>query len=369
MSILKGKITAPVGFFEMSNLLRVSQNIQEICLASAINPFARYKPENINGFEIITEAQRKANKYGLTPFQLSSYSQAVNYCNGSMNGWGYQKPTRYWRITDFLSEDGKNGYNHNAPSIVTDFRIFGSEEATFTQSDSIGFVMSYFPSQWQEDAVTLDILNDIGDCYVGVYARNTANNTYRRLTTSTTIGSSGDLTNGSLIFPANSFTAGNWVAYPFLSSVRYATVSEADAFNARYFSVPFASPVPFRVQTVANAFTVAGLVTKNGKGGLKGTITIRNNSGSSATFTSNRWVARFVTNRLTDPFEPGESQGTIPSFTVANGSSYTFTFTDATASGIVDGRMYNLWITLSGTRYTGQWSLPIWDSDGPSLVV
>lgn len=104
------------------------------------NMWARYKPEAIGGPAPLTEAQRKANNYGLVPSDnMRGYKPSMDATNGipalSEVTWRYVAPygpTHYMRITDWA------GYEVQASGPVA---AFGDVELEMDKS-SVTILMS-----------------------------------------------------------------------------------------------------------------------------------------------------------------------------------------------------------------------------------
>lgn len=158
MSVSNNIITAPVSFADVNAVLGTSHtDLATLCKDSHINMWAKYKPLHLSYYiGIPTEAMLKAVNYGLSmPSGVNAanfVSGIINNTTGGLNGWGYSKPSggasSPYRLQDF------NGYNHNAPPMVSSFSV--KETIARGESGSCACIMPA-PSA---DAVSLSDLSD-----------------------------------------------------------------------------------------------------------------------------------------------------------------------------------------------------------------
>ena len=115
-----GQISAPVNTDDIAATLGVaSHDVKTLCMSSRINPWAKWKPENIGSYTPLTLEQRQKNNFGLlAPTIYNSSNIATAIKNGTFDsGWSYQgvDENGWGRMTDFLSpDDPTRGYDHNA---------------------------------------------------------------------------------------------------------------------------------------------------------------------------------------------------------------------------------------------------------------
>ena len=106
-----GIISAPISInADIAPVLGVSSYyLETLCKSSTVNMWSRKKPIQVNQYQELTEAQWKQYNYG---YSIPSYSNLPAVWNAYVNGtgWTYNKPTLYFRATDF------EGYSHNARS-------------------------------------------------------------------------------------------------------------------------------------------------------------------------------------------------------------------------------------------------------------
>lgn len=106
-----GIISAPISInADIAPVLGVSSYyLGTLCTSSTVNMWSRKKPIQVNQYQELTEAQWKQYNYG---YSIPSYSNLPAVWNAYVNGtgWTYNKPTLYFRATDF------DGYSHNARS-------------------------------------------------------------------------------------------------------------------------------------------------------------------------------------------------------------------------------------------------------------
>ena len=136
------------------------EDIGNPCVSPYVNPFAKYKPIDFNGYSP-TEAQRRTINYGITPPNPSSTPA------GTQNSyWTYTKPTggnsSPYRLRDFAGYAPSRGYNHNAVS-----PIVCAGDVTVSESDGSGVSLAMFSNV--VDSLTLEDFGDLEGYYLCVY--------------------------------------------------------------------------------------------------------------------------------------------------------------------------------------------------------
>lgn len=130
MSIVNGKIVAPVSIDDVKNILgEPSNDLATLCKSSKINKWAKYKPINIGKTFNITERDRVNCRYGLdfttnslltdmfrrgSSFSINTYS-LTDILNDTSE-WIYSRPrggsSSPYRLGDFINnETFTDGYN------------------------------------------------------------------------------------------------------------------------------------------------------------------------------------------------------------------------------------------------------------------
>lgn len=131
MSLSYGLITAPVSIDDVASALgHGSYDLGTLCQSDKINKWSRRKPIQVNQVTELTEAQWKSNNYGYTIPTYYSRNETWNAFK-SGEGWGYNKPTSFFRLTDF---EEYNAYS-KSPFEVT------LEETTVSIGSSVRFNM------------------------------------------------------------------------------------------------------------------------------------------------------------------------------------------------------------------------------------
>lgn len=82
--------------------------LADMCTASSIKKWAKYKPNEISKEVNITEADRKAANQGFSLSWTNNLNTLVSYARATSCSWQYIKVTGWKRLRDF------NGYNHSA---------------------------------------------------------------------------------------------------------------------------------------------------------------------------------------------------------------------------------------------------------------
>lgn len=353
--INNGKVYGPIGWYEMASLLGTVQDEGNICLSTRINPFALFKPQAVMNETVkpITYAERETVNFGLTPygFSASSYSSIVNWCNGDMNGWQYDRP-KIGRIHDFSNPNGGYGYNHYAAKICSGITLVGGSGNSIQQNTPFSFIAS-FPVQNgnYDDTVTLDLIPAIKNCYFGIYLLRTAGGTSqaRVLTADVPLNSRNsegyDQVN---LDPSSSadIPTGTWMAYPFLSTVKIQLGGQVT--SGTIYTLPYSSPITFQVVSVGEVYQVKVVsVSKNALyNGATVVIAIINNSESSVTFNENSWQLRFAGKDQYEGLEMGEATGTFGNVTVGAGQTQNVTLNITGPNISFLDYSYVLWITI-----------------------
>lgn len=176
MPIVNGVITAgPRMSADIASALGVTNtNISYLCgnTHGKINPWAKYKPvifamnfprsgtqgetllKNNNGYYYW---QGTFGDCGWVVKNFRTETEAINYCNGTLNGWEYRAPTggeaAPWRQGDFI------GYKHDVPK-----KGIGSV-------DLIGTTVIFNPLLSSTYALGFSDIRTIKDCHFGCLAK------------------------------------------------------------------------------------------------------------------------------------------------------------------------------------------------------
>lgn len=81
--------------------------ISDLCTSPKIKDWSKFKPIKVDTVQNLPEDSFKSRNYGLS---FPKYNELTTMYNARGARWEYERPTLYFRITDF------NGYNHNAKS-------------------------------------------------------------------------------------------------------------------------------------------------------------------------------------------------------------------------------------------------------------
>lgn len=129
-------INAPVTMpSDMAAVLSISgTDLQANCQAGVIKKWAKYKPIQYSQVEQLTDRRRQLQNYGLINIPTwSNINKMANYlfnidrsstnfpdCGDKPLFWGYQKPSSYFRLSDFSNEAKTLGYFHGAEAPIGD---------------------------------------------------------------------------------------------------------------------------------------------------------------------------------------------------------------------------------------------------------
>ena len=138
MSHQTNLINAPVTMpSDMAAVLRISgTDLQANCQAGVIKKWAKYKPIQYSQVEQLTDRRRQLQNYGLINIptwsninKMANYMfninrEPVNYpdCGDKPVFWGYQRPSSYFRLSDFSNEAKTLGYFHGAEAPVGEIK-------------------------------------------------------------------------------------------------------------------------------------------------------------------------------------------------------------------------------------------------------
>jgi len=351
MPITDGKMTAPLGVKAVANYFGVSTDVFSACTAGAINKWAKHKPIALASMGLVDTPvslradQKKAANYGLTYKSAvaaddSELPTAIAEVCGENGMWTYTKPVANFdwaRLDDFLNPDGwadKTGYDPDATAPCIDFDLGESyyrtnvaATATMRFTDRGGAL--YTGQLHLNELAYYD--SKLKDCYLGL-AFKYGTEWYYIFSTGTvdSITDWGDsdpiielpLITESLFEPfakiprgtQASFTGrlflidlisafGSDAAIP--SAYKGGCVSQTDLATHPYsvYSLPFADmSLTQKEFKVTNPY-VASELSYNASwayvsGGIQITVTVKNSTISSATFT--RIFVYFMTETVVD---------------------------------------------------------------------
>ncbi|MGN0309532.1 MAG: hypothetical protein ACI4C3_02935 [Bacteroides sp.] len=135
MSVSNGIISAPVSIEDVASCLGVgSYDLGTLCTSSRINKWARWKPVPYSKVAEMTEKELMSVNYGLVPqkntklLEVLTGAKTFNSTGYTFNDllsanteWTYNKPSSYYRLTDFLSPIQSGGYNHGTSAPLDGF--------------------------------------------------------------------------------------------------------------------------------------------------------------------------------------------------------------------------------------------------------
>lgn len=252
------------GFFGMSasntnGNYDVAAGIEFAC-PRYVNKWARNKPEAIGGPGDLTDAQRKANNFGLTApatyTTIANYVSAIN--SGISFGWGYNYPRQangnWFRMTDL------NNYRADAQSpfpILTQSDLILSASSSGTKVLNIALAAGFEGTPESTDYIRLADLNASGACYsdwyVGVLLKKNASIYYIATSDATIKQSISVQFNGSATPGEGSYTG-----YVFIANKPFKVSSAGSTAVANLQIVPITtSPVNVSVISSSNTLVVS----------------------------------------------------------------------------------------------------------------
>ena len=357
MSNSGGVISSPVSMIAdvRAVLGESTYTLSGLCTSSKINAWSKYKPIRYaaNFLDRTSEWWKAAgSNCGITPYILSSgIADVVNHCNGTMNGWGYEKPTggTYpYRLLDF------GGYYHGASCPIRFIKVAPSTQANKTGC-TVAFMWSFMYDSDRQ--FSLADMSTIKECYLGVYAKHNTNATASRIVSSTDkIKEDGGSAFETSVY---GWSTGEYTCYPFITNVG----GDDGTRDGTRYTVPMASPFTLNIVAQTTGAYIVGYevdttnkkYSLNGYTGYKVTaiVKITNNGTSNVTFNNNNGRTRFLNNTYDSPasLQTGEAEWSLSSVTVNAGATETINITGVvTVSAYQSGA--NIWVRYSGTTMT-----------------
>lgn len=278
------------GFFGMSasntnGNYDVAAGIEFAC-PRYVNKWARNKPEAIGGPGDLTDAQRKANNFGLTVpttyTTVANYITAVN--NSTLQGWVYNYPRQ--ANGNWFRMDDLNNYRVNSqsplPTLAQGDLILG-QSLSGTKVLNISLAAGYEGTQGNTDYISLADLNKSGACYsdwyAGVLIRKNASIYYlatsdAKVTQSLAVQFNA---NNGMVVP----TEGAYTAYVFIANKSFKVCSAGSTAVSGLQLVPVTTAaVNVTVVTPASSLTVS--VAQQG---TKVAVTVANMNASQVVIT------------------------------------------------------------------------------------
>lgn len=231
-----------------------SDHLKDLCLASNINKWAKFKPVRYNSVKALTEAQRASVNYGLAAPSTRTTPAAT-----LSDTWGYNRPrggslNEWYRVLDF------EGYNHNALppcSSIGDIDIYLAQQTSF----SFGGYIAH-PAAGGDTITWSELPASIGGYYLCVVFSTGANLTGTLIakTSVQTLSSSGivlDLDQSEL----EALRAGGYQYYYLCGrSAALSTLTIPTSSSANYLALPTATSPSVDVY---GAFTIHAAPVSN----------------------------------------------------------------------------------------------------------
>lgn len=349
-----GLITAPVSFADVNATLGTRHtDLGLLCKDSNINMWSKYKPVIIALVNTADQFNFTSNKWktsatwwkgktgtcGIVPYTLNSLAAVTSHCNGTNNGWVYNKPnggsSSPYRLQDFA------GYYHDALAPVANFRIVQSSN---TQASLVCNVR-----QSSDTQLALKDLGDFEDRYIAFYATRNGQTDKKTLVCQTKLGSYGN----AIDIELGSWNPGTWSLYPFITDES----GDDGTIAAVRTSCPQANKLELTVLDHVITITI-GNVAVTGIRTVTATVTITNGGVTSLTLNNNAYKIRLAGKNWTDTLVSGESSGSLSNVTVAAGSTETLNVSvQAELSTLQDGAY--LWVQIANNTVSALDYMPI----------
>ena len=216
MSIVNGKIVAPVSIDDVKNILgEPSNDLGTLCKSSKINIWAKYKPTVYPSPFPDDWYKAKDGNYGLNitvENAKSNWTDLVAEYSKTNNGYGnmYNRPTGEanapYRLGDF------RGYFQEANPEVNDYlgvNVFVRE------SDNNQLLVDYNFVSVDGDQISYFDFAAFKDKYFGYIITNKSKTNLMYITTASTIGTF------TVPLPKNALQVGDYLAFPMFCSYNY----------------------------------------------------------------------------------------------------------------------------------------------------
>lgn len=256
MAHSSGLITAPARLVEdVRSVLGFSPRsdgkyyLEDACLSSAINIWAKYKPVRLQTWDTSSQWDYSNNRwkssanwfhgmgnriFGLTAYYNSNLEYVINAYDGGMNGWTYDRPNGYYRLSDFAQ------YDHYAQAPVSGFACTSEMQNGGTFNAQISRI-AYSSSD--NNVHIEDFVSGGSYLYFGVAIVNSSGGIVKRFTASSPSGCDISTT-------LTGISDGNYKVYPFLS-LYYISPSSTDISANTYYSIPLVDYANLRIGTTS----------------------------------------------------------------------------------------------------------------------
>ena len=249
MSHQTNVINAPVTMpSDMAAILSISgTDLQANCQAQQINMWAKYKPIQYSQVTQLSDSRRASLNYGLINiptwgninkminFWLGIDTSSTNYpdCGIQPIYWGYNRPSSYFRLSDFSNEAKTLGYLHSAEAPI------GQVTATSYTIDSSGHLRIIY-SMGAQDSRTIalgdlsyprNLSKSVGNMYFGVILYNTSTGTKYAVTQSTTVSQMSSYGAYVDINGLSSSFNGTYKVFPFISADQISFTSSLGGYT------------------------------------------------------------------------------------------------------------------------------------------
>lgn len=337
MANSSGIITAPVRQkadvqYVLTGSTSGNAVLSALCRHANINPFAKYKPvcfadSKPDRNAAVNPWWKAGGDCGLVPYMLRDYSDIVNHCDGTMNGWQYTKPTggTYpYRLLDF------DGYNHGVSTSVKMFSLVPPRVGSSANDEFVARLQN--PSG--TNALHWIDLDTIKYTYFGVYVIKNGGVTSHKVTAQTTlIGGGGEGSGDMFSVSTYGWSDGDYTVYPFFSEEPL--TDSGTSVISNFWSIPMTSPVTLTVSSMITSVIIKNykiffddpFFVLNGYRGYKiqVMVSIINSSTHSVTLNNNTGQVRYIGYQPGQGLVEGESEWSISSVTVNANSSQSVT--------------------------------------------
>lgn len=249
MSVIDGKITAPVSIDDVKSVLGYASNdLASLCTYEGINMWAKYKPvDSDNAFlDINTGWKGKRNDCNINYPKTTNIYDIKDYYSQADNGFTHRTASAPYRLGDF------RGYNHNARS-----EYLGISTTSPSAENAVSISAAYNLQSVDSDWISMkDLLNDdIITYHFGVLLYNNNGNKLQYIRTSDT-----NVVNFTKV------KAGTYTVYPFMSSVDYSSSDFPQLQAGSYIPIPVLQPITLVVKTRTDIYGSKVTLRQSGLG-------------------------------------------------------------------------------------------------------
>ncbi len=253
MSIVNGKIVAPISIDDVKNCFGLSSNDLGTLIKNAnINIWAKYKPTCYPSPFPDNWYKARDGNYGISVPYYNTLESLYNayFIDGDenhYNGYSYERPSggsaEPYRLGDF------RGYNSRATSPIHGFIATARATSNGGVLGSCAFRVK--PPSGEDDRVNLEDIDITKDCYFGFALFKSGKPVYFRTESNTVSNGNFQVQIGG---NGSNLATGTYVAIPFLSTAKYDNSNRPNFVVGSWFPISTVVPREVIIETTQNAY-------------------------------------------------------------------------------------------------------------------